>query len=152
LAAPAAVAGLVAAARTVNGPTVHDSLVMSDDAASEVIVVAGSANRVDTPRQEISREWIEHLFEAPGYNMSQLDRFTVWSEVAVINNDGDIGQARQRCYEITRDWGRAIEADVTLGQAVDHAWISQAGWKPRVEAGALALLLVGVTCEAFTGA
>jgi len=152
LAAAAAVAWLVAAAQKVAGPTVHDSLAMSDDAAAEVIVVAGSANRVDTARQEISREWIEHVLEAPGYNMNQLDRFTIWSEVVVIDNDGDIAAARGRCYQIVDEWGQAIEADVTLGGAVDHAWIAVIGYKPRVEAGALSILLVGVNCEAFTGA
>ena len=134
-AAPAAVAGLVTAAQAVTGPTVHDSIVMSDDGAMEVIVVAGSINRTDTARQEINREWIEHQFEAPGYNLNQMDTFTIYSEIGVLNGDGDMVAARQRCYQILSEWGAAIEADVSLGDAVDHAWIASAGWKPRVIEG-----------------
>jgi hypothetical protein len=144
-----AVAGLIAAAETVAGPTVFDALVMGDDAVMEVIVVAGSANRVDTARQEISREWIGHVFAEPGYD-DQMNNFTVWSEIAVLDGDGDIAAARNRCYEIVRDWARAIYTDPTLGGAVMNSWVSSVGWKPREEASALSLLLVGIDCQAIT--
>lgn len=150
-AAPDAVAGLIAAAQTIDGPTVHDSLVLSDDGAWEVLVVAGSVNRPDTPRQEISREWIEHQFEEPGYNMDQTNRFTIWSELAVYNGDADMAAARLRGYQIIRDWGRAIADDPSLGGVVDKAWISEAGWKPRPEMGAVAIFIIGVDVQAFTG-
>jgi hypothetical protein len=151
LAAPDAVAALVVAAQTIQGPTVHDSIVLSDDGAVEVIVVAGSVNRPDTARQEINREWIEHRFEEPGYNMDQADRFTVWSEVAVLNADADMPAARRRAYEIIRDWGRVIADDPSLGGVVDKAWLSEIGWKPRIDGGAVAIVLVGVDVQAFTG-
>jgi hypothetical protein len=149
-AAADALDGLIVAAQTVAGPTVHDALVLSDDAAIEVIVVGGSANRVDTPRQEINREWIEHQFAQPGID-DQMNNFTIWSEIAVLDGGGDIAAARRRSYEILRDWAQAIYSDQTLGSPlILSSWISSVGWKPREEASALSLLLVGVGCEAIT--
>jgi hypothetical protein len=152
--AAAAVDGLVAAAKTVEVASgVFDSLVLGNDADIEAIVVAGSLGRVDTARQETNVEWIEHQLEAPGYNLNQMDTFVISSEIGVINGDADMSTARSRAYAILSGWGTAIEADVTLGGAVDHAWISYVGWKPRIETnGVIAILRVRVSCEAFTGA
>jgi hypothetical protein len=44
-----------------------------------------------------------------------------------------------------------IADDPSLGGVVDKAWLSEIGWKPRIDGGAVAIVLVGVDVQAFTG-
>lgn len=153
-AADAAIAGLVAAAKTIRVnrlPEVHDTLVITDSGADEVLVVAGVINE-DNPG---NRAAIEHQFAQPGYD-DQVENFTVWSEIGVTDgNANNLPVTRTRCYEILRDWARAIEADQTLGTSdtglIVSSWISRVSWTPQQPpSGALSLLMVGVDCQAIT--
>lgn len=146
LAAPNAIASLVAKAQTVIDPdAVLDSLVVTASGTNEAIVVAGSSGETGD-----GRAYVEHQLPSPGYSSDVQDQFTIYSEVAVLGRT--VAAARTRGYEIVAGWGQAIAADPTLGDSVMQAWISNVGCTAeQAGRGARVVLLVAVTCEVFTG-
>lgn len=147
LSAPAAVAGLVAAAQTVTGPEVMDGLVVTASTAKEVIVVAGSSDK-----EPADHPFIEHKLPEPGYRDDVTDSFTIYSDIAVLDADANAAAGRTRAYQILADWEHAINADPTLGDAVLAAWVSGVAYHvQQARNGAKTVLIVAIDCEAATG-
>lgn len=142
----AVVAGLLAAGKTVTGVEVHDGLIVTASGADEVLVVAGGLDESNQSDQS----YIQHQFAQPGYE-DQQETVTVWCTIGVLNGSANIAATRARCYEILREFARAIEDDMTFSGAVILAWVSAAEWRPQQSPnGAVGALMVGVTAEAET--
>lgn len=140
--APAAIAGLVATLQAGMTTKVLDSAVVSDAAGQEVVNVGWQTE--DQPS-------VDATVDQEGYGgQPDRERYTINNAVRVLNAR-DVVAARARAFELLGQVGAAIKADHTLGGSVMRAGISAWSFEAQQgRGGALATILFGVDCDAFT--
>lgn len=137
--APAAMAGLAAAlgglsVRVLDGP------VAADPGLKEAVTVGW---------QDDTTAAVDAVVD-PGVHAADRETYTINNAVMVLKSK-DIVAARVRAFEIFGQVGALIKADRTLGGAVMRAAV--VSWSLSLaqgSGGALATILFGVGCDAYT--
>jgi hypothetical protein len=81
---------------------------------------------------------------------SDLEQFTINNAVMILKAR-DLVAAEARAFELLGVVGAAVKADSTLGETVMRSWVSSWELDPEPDAaGALVVLLFGITCDAYT--
>jgi len=145
--APAAIAGFIAQltdSPDLAGVSVVDGPVVTNTAALEVVTV-GFQNE-DQPAVVDGTDAREGL----GIGRSH-ELYTINCKAEVLNGASDIVAARGRAYELLDAVGAALAADKTLGDAVMAAEIGPVALSQlQTKNGAVAMILFGVNCDAYT--
>lgn len=129
------------------GETIEDLLVLdgpSEDAYVETDVLAvGISSDDDTPAIDVYRERV-------GLGSRYRESATISCEISSWTGDTSMKERRDRCAEILDQLDQAMQADRTLGGAVDECRLAEEmRWVQGVdESGAGAAVQFGVTYTA----
>lgn len=144
---PLAMAALLAILKdtaALSGVTVLDGQQVTEDPFDEAVVVGFIGPEDPTA--------VEGQLAIEGMSVSpNRDLFTIRCVAIVSSGEADITAVRARVFELFGAVGQVLVNNHTLGGAVGTARISDYRLSlPQTKAGAGAVVLFGVTCDAYT--
>lgn len=135
-----------AASEGLSAVKVRDSQTVGSDGHKRAFVVGYEADENGTA--------VESIITPEGAASSpDREQFTIWCAAIVRAGSGTVSAARGLAYAIAAAAGQAVKADPKLGGAVMRAYVSAVPLRQEMDpAGAvLVTVMVGVTCDAYTG-